>query len=50
MAQERLFIQSFRPLQVKAHILLLHGYYDHAGVLSSCHSLFGSKGISCADI
>ncbi|WP_165351649.1 alpha/beta hydrolase [Priestia megaterium] len=31
---ERLFIQSFRPLPVKAHILLLHGYYDHAGVLS----------------
>ena len=32
---ERLFIQSFRPLPVKAHILLLHGYYDHAGVLST---------------
>ena len=33
-AHEWLFIQSFRPLQVKADILLLHGYYDHAGVLS----------------
>ncbi|MET1122418.1 alpha/beta hydrolase [Priestia megaterium] len=32
---EWLFIQSFRPLPVKAHILLLHGYYDHAGVLST---------------
>lgn len=32
---EQLFIQSFRPLPVKAHILLLHGYYDHAGVLST---------------
>ena len=32
---ERLFIQSFRPLPIKAHILLLHGYYDHAGVLST---------------
>ncbi|MGG0592645.1 alpha/beta hydrolase [Priestia megaterium] len=32
---ERLFIQSFRPLPVKAHILILHGYYDHAGVLST---------------
>ncbi|UYP07217.1 alpha/beta hydrolase [Priestia megaterium] len=32
---ERLFIQSFRPLSVKAHILLLHGYYDHAGVLNT---------------
>ena len=35
IAHERLFIQSFRPLPVKAHILLLHGYYDHAGVLST---------------
>ena len=44
MAQERLFIQSFRPMQVKAHILLLHGYYDHTGSIKLCHSLFGTKG------
>lgn len=35
VAHERLFIQSFRPRQTKAHILLLHGYYDHVGMLSS---------------
>jgi alpha-beta hydrolase superfamily lysophospholipase len=35
VAHEWLFIQSFRPLQAKADILLLHGYYDHAGVLSA---------------
>lgn len=44
MAQERLFIQSFRPLQVKAHILLLHGYYDHTGVLSSVIRFLVQKG------
>lgn len=44
MAQERLFIQSFRPMQVKAHILLLHGYYDHAGVLSSVIRFLIQKG------
>lgn len=31
---ERLFVQSFHPGQVNGHILLVHGYYDHAGVLS----------------
>lgn len=34
VGNEKLFIQSFRPLQMKAHILLLHGYFDHTGVLS----------------
>jgi alpha-beta hydrolase superfamily lysophospholipase len=33
VVHEWLFIQSFRPSQIKANILLLHGYYDHAGVL-----------------
>lgn len=44
IAHERLFIQSFRPLQVKAHILLLHGYYDHTGVLSSVIRFLVRKG------
>ncbi len=45
VAHERLFIQSFRPLQIKAHILLLcHSYYDHAGVLKYGYSFFDSKG------
>ncbi|MFC3885780.1 alpha/beta hydrolase [Bacillus songklensis] len=34
IGHERLFVQSFRPRQLKGHLLLLHGYYDHAGVLS----------------
>ncbi|QTL51027.1 MULTISPECIES: alpha/beta hydrolase [Priestia] len=44
VAHERLFIQSFRPLQIKAHILLLHGYYDHAGVLSTVIRFLIQKG------
>lgn len=44
VAQERLFIQSFRPAQVKGHILLLHGYYDHAGVLSAVIRFLVQKG------
>lgn len=41
---ERLFVQSFRPEDVKAHILLLHGYYDHAGVLNETIRYFVEKG------
>jgi alpha-beta hydrolase superfamily lysophospholipase len=44
VAQEWLFIQSFRPLQVKGHILLIHGYYDHAGVLSTVIRFLVQKG------
>ena len=41
---EKLFIQSFRPLQVKAQVLLLHGYYDHTGVLSGIIRYLVQKG------
>lgn len=43
-ASERLFIQSFRPLKVKANILLLHGYYDHAGILGRAIRFFVGQG------
>ena len=44
VGDERLFVQSFRPECVKAHILLLHGYYDHAGVLNETIRYFVDKG------
>lgn len=40
---ERLFVQSFRPEGAKGHILLLHGYYDHAGVLNETIRYFVHK-------
>ncbi len=43
IAQEMLFLQSFRPTQAKAHILLLHGYCDHAGILSAAIRFFVQK-------
>ncbi|WP_169907724.1 alpha/beta hydrolase [Priestia abyssalis] len=44
VGDERLFVQSFRPEDVKGHILLLHGYYDHAGVLNETIRYFVDKG------
>lgn len=44
VAHEKLFVQSFRPAKVKAHILLLHGYYDHTGVLSAVIRYLVQKG------
>lgn len=44
VGNERLFVQSFRPECAKAHILLLHGYYDHAGVLNETIRYFVHKG------
>jgi alpha-beta hydrolase superfamily lysophospholipase len=40
VGDERVFVQSFRPGHVKAHILLVHGYYDHAGLLSKTIRFF----------
>ena len=44
VAHERLFIQSFHPVEVKGHILLVHGYYDHTGVLSATIRFLVQKG------
>ena len=44
VAHERLFVQSFCPSQVKAKILLVHGYYDHTGVLSTFIRFLVQKG------
>jgi alpha-beta hydrolase superfamily lysophospholipase len=41
---ERLFLQSFRPDHVKAQLLLLHGYYDHAGVFHDTILYFVQRG------
>lgn len=43
VGDERLFVQSFRPERAKAQILLLHGYYDHAGVLNETIRYFVRK-------
>lgn len=44
VGDERLFVQSFRPECAKAYILLLHGYYDHAGVLNETIRYFVDQG------
>jgi alpha-beta hydrolase superfamily lysophospholipase len=31
----RIFVQTFRPAQPKGGVLVVHGYYDHAGVLAA---------------
>ena len=44
VVDEQLFIQSFRPLVAKGHILLLHGYFDHTGMLSNIIRFLVQKG------
>lgn len=44
VAHEWLFIQSFCPVHVIRHVLLIHGYYDHTEVLSASIRFLVQKG------